>query len=58
MNAQGLDPFHTTGSDTEVKRVERDLTFHDHEQRVTAGENVRRTSKLRDTLRRWLKRAQ
>lgn len=57
MNAQGMDPSHTSGNDSQTRRLEDDLAVRNYERR----ENSNRThgmSKLRDMIRRILKRSQ
>jgi hypothetical protein len=54
MNAQGLDPFHTSGSEADTHRLERDLAAPGHRKPDAFIENSR-ALKLLQSLRRLIK---
>lgn len=57
MNAQGMDPFHTSGSDAEMHQRERNLERHDQDLVPASDDEVSSISKLKEVFRRLFKRS-
>ena len=58
MNAQGLDPFHTSGSDTKTRQMEHDAAVRGQESRPASSQKVGGASMLRQVIRRLIQRRQ